>query len=103
MHLQLAVREDLYLLHKARTISDANNPKAIPPPCLASRAQPQHQPLPTVTVTLPSGMTGGRSRDQGLEDTLMEVLQAVVQFVVRDLKSDLYIELSHMLMPLKGW
>jgi hypothetical protein len=33
----------------------------------------------------------------------MEVLQVVVQFVVRDLKVDLYIELSHMLMPVKGW
>lgn len=98
------MREDLYLLHKAKTISDANNPKAIPPPCLASRAQPQHQPLPTVTVlTAPAGITGGRLRDQGLEETRMEVLQVVVQFVVRDLKVDLYIELSHMLMPFKGW
>jgi hypothetical protein len=100
---QLALSHDLYLLHKARVIHDASGIQAHLPSCLVRRMQAS-EPLPTVSVAVdaqsPSDGAGGKRRGgEEPSEARMEILVATVNFVVKDLKADLYVELTHMLMP----
>jgi hypothetical protein len=96
---QLALLDKLYLLHKARIIHDANSPQATLPHFLAHRAQPPHQPLPTVIADAPPAPTTAKRAWGRPQVDAKEVLAAAINFVARDLKMDLYIELVDLLRP----
>jgi hypothetical protein len=102
----MALSHNLYLLHKARVIHDASGIQAHPPSCLVGRMQAS-EPLPTVSLAVdtqsPSGGAGGIRPEGGEEPSKggMELFVATVNFVVKELKADLYVELTHMLMPIR--